>query len=152
ILTSAATHGYLPLLDTASVHAQLAVGTRTTRRHTGIEPRGIWLPECAYAPGLEDILAEYGLTHFFTDPALLGSKRLVERVHVFAGRRSGDAIAVPLADPDAVDVLRPFLVRGSGVATFARHDAVAGQVWSAQMGYPGDPAYREFHRKDDRSG
>src|SRR5262249_50857781 len=60
--------------------------------------------------------------------------------------------AVPLADPDAVDVLRPFLVRGSGVATFARHDAVAGQVWSAQMGYPGDPAYREFHRKDDRSG
>jgi len=49
ILTSAATHGYLPLLDTASVHAQLAVGTRTTRKRTGVEPRGIWLPECAYA-------------------------------------------------------------------------------------------------------
>jgi 1,4-alpha-glucan branching enzyme len=29
---------------------------------------------------------------------------------------------------------------------------VSGQVWSAFMGYPGDPHYREFHRKDDRSG
>ena len=70
ILTSAATHGYLPLLDRASVHAQLAVGTRTTRRRPGVEPRGIWLPECAYAPGLEEILEAYGLTHFFTDAAL----------------------------------------------------------------------------------
>jgi len=34
----------------------------------------------------------------------------------------------------------------------ARHPAVSGQVWSAAAGYPGDPAYREFHRKDDRSG
>jgi 1,4-alpha-glucan branching enzyme len=25
-------------------------------------------------------------------------------------------------------------------------------VWSAAEGYPGDPFYREFHRKDDRSG
>ena len=152
ILTSAATHGYLPLLDAASVHAQLAVGTRTTRKRTGIDPRGVWLPECAYAPGLEQILEEYGLTHFFTDPALLGGKRLVGRTHRFEGRRSGAAIDAPLADPDAVDVLRPYLVRASNVATIARHDTVAGQVWSAMMGYPGDPAYREFHRKDDRSG
>jgi len=34
----------------------------------------------------------------------------------------------------------------------ARHPLVSGQVWSATLGYPGDPAYREFHRKDDRSG
>ena len=152
ILTSAATHGYLPLLDPASVHAQLAVGTRTTRRRTGVEPRGIWLPECAYAPGLEQILEEYGITHFFTDPALLGGKRLVEGGHSFRGRRSGDSFAAPLADPDAVDMLRPYLVRTSSVATIARHDKVAGQVWSAMMGYPGDPSYREFHRKDEKSG
>lgn len=152
ILTSAATHGYLPLLDPASVHAQLAVGTRTTRKRTGIDPRGIWLPECAYAPGLEQILEEYGITHFFTDPALLGGKRLVARGHTFKGRRSGDASDAPLADPNAVDVLRPYLVRKSSVVAIARHDKVAGQVWSAMMGYPGDAAYREFHRKDDKSG
>jgi len=152
ILTSGATHGYLPLLDTASVHAQLAVGTRTTRRRTGIEPRGIWLPECAYAPGLEDIVESYGLTHFFTDPALLGAERLVQHGHRFAARRSGDAIDAPLVDRDDVEVMRPYLVRESSVAAIARHDKVAGQVWSAMMGYPGDSAYREFHRKDERSG
>ena len=38
------------------------------------------------------------------------------------------------------------------VAVIARHPEVSGQVWSALQGYPGDPAYREFHRKDERSG
>src|SRR5256712_12150979 len=71
ILTSAATHGYLPLLDRASVEAQLRVGRRSTRRLLRLEPTGIWLPECAYAPGLERVLAENGITHFFTDAALL---------------------------------------------------------------------------------
>ncbi len=152
ILTSGATHGYLPLLDTASVHAQLEVGTRTTRRRTGVDPRGIWLPECAYAPGLEEILEAFGITHFFTDAALLGGKRLVEHGHRFEGRRSGAGIAAPLAGAREIDVLRPYLVRESRVAAVARHDTVSGQVWSAKMGYPGDPAYREFHRKDERTG
>ena len=152
ILTSAATHGYLPLLDTASVHAQLVVGTRTTRRRTGVDPLGIWLPECAYAPGLETILESFGITHFFVDPALLGAKRLVEHGHRFEVRRSGDAVAAPLVGGNDVDVMRPYLVRESRVAAIARHDTVSGQVWSAMMGYPGDPSYREFHRKDERSG
>ncbi len=152
ILTSGATHGYLPLLDAASVHAQLAVGTRTTRRRTGVEPRGIWLPECAYAPGLEEILETFGLTHFFIDPALLGGKRLVGEAHRFELRRSGSGIAAPLVDPNAGDVLQPYLVRESNVAAIARHDTVSGQVWSAMMGYPGDASYREFHRKDEKSG
>ena len=149
ILTSAATHGYLPLLDAASVRAQLSIGARTTRRHIGSDPRGIWLPECAYRPGLEDELERLGLTHFFVDPALLGARRMAER-DARARRRSGDALERPLAD--SADVLHPFAVGRSGVAAFARHDRVSGQVWSAALGYPGDAAYREFHRKDDRSG
>jgi 1,4-alpha-glucan branching enzyme len=152
ILTSGATHGYLPLLDPASVHAQLAVGTRTTRRLIGIEPRGIWLPECAYAPGLEEIVEAYGLTHFFSDPALLGGRRLVGETHEFEHRRSGVGVSAPVVGAESVDVLRPYLVRDSDVAVIARHDKVSGQVWSAMMGYPGDPSYREFHRKDDKSG
>src|SRR5439155_153852 len=71
ILTSAATHGYLPLLDRSSVEAQLRIGRRSSRRLTDIDPTGIWLPECAYAPGLEKTLAANGITHFFTDAALL---------------------------------------------------------------------------------
>src|SRR5919198_758872 len=57
--------------------------------------------------------------------------------------------SAPEAD---VNVLRPYYVGDSDVVAIARHDRVSGQVWSAFMGYPGDPHYREFHRKDDRSG
>jgi 1,4-alpha-glucan branching enzyme len=160
ILTSGATHGYLPLLDEASVHAQLALGVSTTRRLAGVEPTGIWLPECAYRPGLETILEVHGIDHFFTDAPLLSDADVGA-----AGRRfrawpgtswswSGSAgvAADPLLGPAWADVSRPYLVGGSGVAAIARHPEVSGQVWSARLGYPGDPAYREFHRKDDRSG
>ncbi|MFN2597833.1 MAG: 1,4-alpha-glucan branching protein domain-containing protein, partial [Pyrinomonadaceae bacterium] len=34
----------------------------------------------------------------------------------------------------------------SGVAAFARDLESSEQVWSANVGYPGDPAYREFYR------
>ncbi len=152
LLTSGATHGYLPLLDRASVHAQLRVGRRTSRRLLGIEPTGIWLPECAYAPGLEEMLESHGITHFFTDVALLGGERLVAEGHRFERERSGAGISAPLIAPDETDALRPYLVRESSVVAIARHDRVSGQVWSAMMGYPGDGAYREFHRKDERSG
>ena len=60
ILTSAATHGYLPLLDRPSVDAQLGIGRRSSRRLTRLDPTGIWLPECAYTPGLEKALAAAG--------------------------------------------------------------------------------------------
>ncbi|MFA6471520.1 MAG: hypothetical protein WCU00_05700, partial [Candidatus Latescibacterota bacterium] len=51
IITCAATHGYLPLLgeDTA-VQAQIKLGVATYKKHFGRQPRGIWLPECAYRP------------------------------------------------------------------------------------------------------
>ncbi|TME27277.1 MAG: glycoside hydrolase family 57 protein [Chloroflexi bacterium] len=161
ILTSAATHGYLPLLDRASVEAQLRIGLRSSKRLLGLEPTGIWLPECAYAPGLETVLEEHGITHFFTDaallpghaqPALAGSRR---RGHSELRRappheaRVATALAPEASD---VDLLRPYYVGASDVVAIARHDRVSGQVWSAFMGYPGDPAYREFHRKDDQSG
>lgn len=164
LLTSAATHGYLPLLDEPTVHLQLATGRRSSRRILGIEPTGIWLPECAYRPGLEVLLEEHGFTHFFSDAPLLGSRPAAPgRMRRSPGRRdrdrSGSAIAgVGLAEPPIawtaadVDIFRPYLVAASDVAVVARHPSASGQVWSAMHGYPGDPVYREFHRKDPRSG
>lgn len=163
ILSSAATHGYLPVLDEASVHLQLATGRRTSRRLLGIEPSGIWLPECAYRPGLESLLEQHGFTHFFTDANLLaavpGTAPRVRR-STLERMRSGGALAAiadmerpPATTPSGrADVFRPYLVGASAVAAVARHPEVSGQVWSASFGYPGDPQYREFHRKDDRSG
>ncbi len=163
ILTSAATHGYLPLLDERTVHLQLATGRRTTRQLIGIEPTGIWLPECAYRPGLERILEQHGFTHFFTDANLLGGAP-VRRGRMRRSPRqrewSGAALAAtaeaerpPVEPPPAsVDVFRPYLVADSDVSAVARHPEASGRVWSAMFGYPGDGAYREFHRKDERSG
>src|SRR5688500_11354045 len=52
ILTSAATHPYLPLMSRDStIHAHLAIGKKATERHFGKAPNAIWLPECAYRPG-----------------------------------------------------------------------------------------------------
>ena len=34
----------------------------------------------------------------------------------------------------------------------ARNENTGKQVWSADKGYPGNPAYREFHKKDEQSG
>src|SRR4029077_7056330 len=162
ILTSAATHGYLPLLDARSVEAQLRVGLASTKRLVGIEPTGIWLPECAYKPGLERALERHGFTHFFTDAALMRGREVGRAAKPFRSKRSerhsgaGARVAVldqtePLLDP-AVDLFRPYLVADSAVAAVSRHPEISGQVWSASQGYPGDPFYREFHRKDDRSG
>src|SRR5438477_601485 len=139
---------YLPLLGLLHDLRESGVPYQMT---IGLTPTLIWLPECAYAPGLEDILETHGLTHFFTDAALLGGKRLVREGHAFERERSGSGLAAPLIAA-ADDTLRPYLVRESNVVAIARHDQVSGQVWSAMMGYPGEAAYREFHRKDDRSG
>jgi len=93
IITCAATHGYLPLLSLdTSVQAQVKQGIATYRRHFGRQPRGFWLPECAYRPrynwappletksghfepylrkGVEEFLAENGIEYFIIDSHLL---------------------------------------------------------------------------------
>ena len=162
ILTSAATHGYLPLLDGPSVEAQLRIGRRSSRRLTGLDPTGIWLPECAYKPGLEKILAAHGITHFFTDASLLPGharpagdvrrRRGQSELGRWAPQEERDEVAASSSTPSDVDLLRPYYVGDSDVAAIARHERVSSQVWSAFTGYPGDAQYREFHRKDTTSG
>jgi 1,4-alpha-glucan branching enzyme len=126
ILTSAATHGYLPLLrpHAQAVRAQIAVGVQCYERHMGQAPRGIWLPECGYYPGLDEVLAAHGLRYFVVDAHGVQCARPRPRFGVHA----------PLYCPD------------SGVAVFGRDLDTAHQVWSRDEGYPGDPAYREFYR------
>ncbi|NTU55577.1 MAG: hypothetical protein HGA79_04950, partial [Anaerolineales bacterium] len=81
VLTSAATHGYLPLMERDStLYGQIKTGVDTYVRHMGRKPQGIWLPECGYRPGYmkeskpsyykpgeEEFLAAFGIKYFFTD-------------------------------------------------------------------------------------
>src|SRR5205823_12093481 len=59
IIASAATHGLLPILQQQSLRvarSQVLIGRDVYADLFGAEPSGFWLPECAYAPGLEAIL------------------------------------------------------------------------------------------------
>ena len=125
LITTAATHGFLPLLNANSlaVRNQIKVGIDTFTALTGIRPRGFWLPECGFFPGLEDILHEYGIEYFYLD-----SHGLL------------NADPAPLAG-----VYQP-LHCPNGVAAFGRDPAASRQVWSATEGYPGDADYREYYR------
>ncbi|MCR4300012.1 MAG: DUF1957 domain-containing protein [Sulfuricaulis sp.] len=125
ILTCAATHGYFPLLavNEESLYAQLSMAVRTHQRLLGRRPRGIWLPECGYKPGVDRLLREFGIEYFILD-----SHGLLN------------------ADPrPKYGVHRPIRTPG-GPAAFGRDYESSKQVWAAEEGYPGDPAYREFYR------
>jgi len=125
IITCGATHGYLPLmmLYPEAVRGQIKTAVDLHTRHLGRPPAGIWLPECAYAPGIDEILKENGLKFFFTDSHGV----------LYASHRPRFGIFAPIYCP-------------SGVAAFGRDIESSKQVWSTQEGYPGDFEYREFYR------
>lgn len=170
VLTSAATHGYLPLFDRDStVYGQLKTGIESSRRFLGHAPYGIWVPECGYRPaymidnrykaGIEEFLADLNLGYFFTDTHVITGGKMVGKV---AGDVAGPYGAPPArkfvvrADdrPEAKSrtTMRPYYVQATNVAVFGRDERTGLQVWSAAHGYPGDFVYREFHRKDANSG
>ncbi len=125
LITCAATHGYLPLMmiHPEAVRAQIKAAVDLHTRHLGSPPKGIWLPECAYAPGLDKILRELNLKFFFTDSHGI----------LYSSHRPRFGIYAPIFCP-------------TGVAAFGRDIESSKQVWSAREGYPGDFEYREFYR------
>ena len=69
IITTAATHGLLPLMSgyPPSVRAQIMTARDHYRSCFGCDPRGIWLPECAYVSGVEAFLQESNIRWFILD-------------------------------------------------------------------------------------
>ncbi len=69
ILTCGATHGYLPLMQVhpEAVWAQIKVARDHYESCFGRGPRGIWLPECAYFPGVDHMLRDAGIRAFMAD-------------------------------------------------------------------------------------
>ena len=125
LLTCGATHGYLPLLrqNPETVRGQLRTAVREHQRLIGERPLGIWLPECAYYEGLDALMRDAGLRYAVLDGHGLLHARPRPRYGVYA----------------------PICSR-NGVAFFGRDSEATLPVWSAKDGYPGHPAYREFHR------
>jgi len=157
IATSAATHGYLPLLrDDDAIRFQVETGIASHIRNFGRRPRSFWLPECAYRPGLESFLNEAGIKVFFAETHLVtgGSARGKALGGMVGPYPEAQPAPVRLADGPARagTTFRAYSVGHSNVAVLARNERTGLQVWSAAHGYPGDPVYREFHKKDDAGG
>lgn len=125
LFTTAATHAFLPNLAglTGAQRAQIGLGLEQHARRFGAPARGFWLPECGYHAELDPLLRELGVGWCVLD------------AHALAA-----ANPPPLRGPYA-PVLTPH-----GVAMLGRDPESSDAVWSAESGYPGDPAYREFHR------
>lgn len=127
ISTCAATHGFLPFytMTPEGLRHQIQVAVKDYENTFERKPNGIWLPECAYTPGIEQVLEEAGLHYFFSE-----------------------SHAVLIGDsPSAFGTHAPVFLKGSNVACFARDPETGKQVWSGDEGYPGDPDYLEFHIK-----
>ncbi|MDQ6930211.1 MAG: DUF1957 domain-containing protein [Candidatus Eremiobacteraeota bacterium] len=127
IITSAATHAYLPLLESqAAVEAQIANGIAVTADAFGKRPAGFWLPECAFVPELLDVLERFEMQFFYADERALRQ-------------------AVP-------NVNAAFAFPGSPVSYFVRNPLARGELADSDLGYPGNSWYREFYKRHERSG
>lgn len=159
IITSAATHAYLPLLGRdSSVRAQLKTAVRSYERAFGRRPTGIWLPTCGYRPGIETFLAEEGFKVFFSEPHMLtgGAPIGVSAGDVFGPYNAIKQLyALPpfhVNPSTQATTFQPYRVADSDVAVIGRDDRSSMQVWGVRMGYPGDVDYREFNRISGTSG
>ncbi len=121
LVASSATHAVLPLLATREgLRLQLDAGIRSHRRRFGWDG-GFWLPECAYAPGLEWRLAEQGVRWFCVDQS---------------------------AQREPLDALTPIATEAGPVALPIDWEAIQW-LWSLD-GYPSDPAHAQFAGKSLR--
>jgi 1,4-alpha-glucan branching enzyme len=117
LMASAATHAILPLLASrAGIRLQLDAGLRSHERRFG-PTDGLWLPECAYRPGIDAALAERGVRWTCVD----------------ASGREGE-----------LDALAP--VRTPAGPTAFTIDWLAVELVWGRAGYPADPAYLDYHR------
>lgn len=176
IITSAATHGYLPLIGEDNfVRAQIRTGVKSYKKHFSRSPKGIWLPECAYRPhyewaypldgfgapkerkGVEEILHDEGLEYFIVDSHLLkGGKPIGVYMDRFKALKTlWSQFEKNYTANVETDVQRSphkiYMVSSTGgqkpVAILTRDPKTSLQVWSGEWGYPGDGNYLDFHKK-----
>ena len=168
VITCGATHGYLPLLGTdESCQAQVKIGVETYKKHFGQQPRGIWLPECAYRPsydwkspvgenetswprkGVEEYLEENGIEYFFVDSHMIrGGQPLGTYAANFPQLAEMFARSAKwFTPPEEFRSEYEHYALPNGVTCMARDPETTVKVWSGEHGYPGDPFYLEFHKQ-----
>lgn len=173
ILTSTATHAYLPLvLEDSSIRAQLRAGLASSHRLLGFKPKGMWLPECAYRPGgqwnspvgwvgksdrigIEHLIGDETITHFFVENHLIEQSRSEQvfndgqwwKVNWEEGEKFKSRGWKSVHDIHGVNSDGTGLAR---VTAFGRDPLVCERVWSGDIGYPASGVYMEFHKRHSK--
>jgi 1,4-alpha-glucan branching enzyme len=153
LMTSAATHGYLPLIGLdENVRAQIELAIATHQRHFGASPRGFWLPECGFRPaghwrppvhhgklgdhdrrGVDDFIREAGIDYFFADQPQL---------KMSPPDYQGNSPLRLYREGRLDDMRRP-------LGVYTRDFTLSRLVWQSDAGYPGDFLYLDFHKKTE---
>lgn len=126
ILGGPLAHAFTPSLEDRWARATLSAGLDDARLRLGRAPGGIWTPECAYRPGLDEVLRTVGVSHLMLEGPTLQS----------AGATTD----------------RPWLLGDTEVRVVGRDLPLAYRVWSPRRGYPGGRWYRDFHTFDHEWG
>jgi 1,4-alpha-glucan branching enzyme len=145
LITCGATHGFLPLFKSDSgIFSQIQLAVDTHKKYFGRDPKGIWLPECAYRPreyregnireSIDYWLNNSGIKYFFVDSHGILDAEIIEQKNDL-GLTTNFGYNLE-----------------TGVSIFGRNKNTSRQVWDAKIGYPGNEYYREFHKKDFESG
>ncbi len=175
LISSCATHGFLPLLGRdESIRLQLYAGRDEHRRIFGMEPAGAWLPECAFRPpgpwapmgavpsawraGTAEHLRAAGYSFFFVDAHLVKAGGYLGQYHEvpLGAERFDQESHVPAGKEPTPRARRspywPYRMPGSDTGADAplfalvRDPRTSLQIWSKFQGYPGDLNYLEFHK------
>ncbi|MFW9897137.1 MAG: 1,4-alpha-glucan branching protein domain-containing protein [Candidatus Thorarchaeota archaeon] len=145
LITCGVTHGFLPLYESDSgIFSQIELAVDTHKKYFNHEPKGIWLPECAYRPkqfknnkvreSIDYWLNNSGIEYFFVDShGILNSEIIEQKNEIGVNTNYGYRLE-------------------SGTSVYGRNKNISRQVWDAEIGYPGNAFYREFHVKDHESG
>ncbi len=120
------THAFTPHLVDPLIDLSLQAGLADTTARVGHRPTGMWAPECAYRPGLEQFYARHRVSHFMVDGPTL--------------QRAGASLH------------QPHRIGDTDVVAFGRDLELTYRVWSPDSGYPGDPWYLDFHSFDHAWG
>ena len=130
-------------------------GNEQVREHTGERA------------GIEEILAELGLEYFVVEGTLtkggvpMGTyPELLASMHSrFENDRDWQQYLFSMAEREDRSLAEMYAVRsttkrfkGKLPVVFSRDRKTSEQVWSGEIGYPGDPDYLEFHKKHHNSG
>ena len=127
IITSVASHAFLPIYESKPCLIKSGISTATSVHFTNFKdyPKGLWLPDCGYYPHLDELLKKNVLEsqYFMVSPVSFALSKTSIKRGCYAPIKTS-----------------------SGLYAFALDTAIMDLVTSSYTGYPGDDDYREFYR------